>query len=100
MYKHISGVLLLKLDIEERVLRLAEYMLEEKTTVRQAAKQFSISKSTVHKDVSDRLRHIDHGLFEEVKAILEINKAERHLRGGFATREKYRALSKPFVSNK
>ena len=77
---------------EERVVRLAVYMLETGATVRAAAKHFGISKSTVHKDVSDRLRRIDPALFGRVREVLDINKAERHIRGGIATREKYRAI--------
>lgn len=75
---------------EDRARRLAVYILEHHATVRTTAKAFSVSKSTVHKDVSERLRHIDPALYIEVRKVLEINKAERHLRGGIATREKYR----------
>ncbi len=76
--------------IEERVLELANYIIDTNSTVRQAAKVFRVSKSTVHKDVTERLHEINPGLSEEVKEVLENNKAERHLRGGLATREKYR----------
>ena len=76
--------------IEERVLLLANYIIETKCTVRTAAKQFNISKSTVHKDVTERLEEISLGLFEEVRIILDDNKAERHIRGGLATRAKYK----------
>jgi putative DeoR family transcriptional regulator (stage III sporulation protein D) len=65
-------------------------MVEHNSTVRAAAKQFGISKSTVHKDMTERLRDIDRLLYEKVRLILEQNKAERHLRGGAATRRKYR----------
>mgnify|MGYP003458882072 FL=1 len=74
---------------EERVLELAHYIIDTKSTVRAAAKKFRVSKSTVHKDVTERLLEINPGLASEVKDVLENNKAERHLRGGMATREKY-----------
>ncbi len=76
--------------VEDRAVELGEYILEHKVTVRAAAKKFGISKSTVHKDVSQRLQQIDRALYREVKRILEINKAQRHIRGGLATRRKYR----------
>ena len=76
--------------VEERAVELGEYILENKATVRAAAKRFHISKSTVHKDVSERLAEIDVQLYREVRAVLEKNLAERHLRGGDATRRKYR----------
>ena len=76
--------------IEERVLELAQYIIDTKSTVRAAAKKFRVSKSTVHKDVTERLLEINPGLASEVKDVLENNKAERHLRGGMATKEKYR----------
>ena len=76
--------------MEERAVLLARYMVEnEATTVRAAAGQFGVSKSTVHKDVSQRLRRQNPGLYREVRKVLARNKAERHLRGGQATREKY-----------
>ncbi|MGN0734895.1 MAG: sporulation transcriptional regulator SpoIIID [Anaerovoracaceae bacterium] len=75
--------------IEERVLELARYIIDTRSTVRAAAKKFRVSKSTVHKDVTERLLEINPGLASEVKDVLENNKAERHLRGGMATREKY-----------
>ena len=75
--------------IEERVLELAHYIIDTGSTVRAAAKKFRVSKSTVHKDVTERLLEINPGLASEVKDALENNKAERHLRGGMATREKY-----------
>lgn len=77
-------------DLEERARRLAVYILENRTTIRDAAKHFGISKSTVHKDISDRLAGYDRVLYLQVKEILEINKAERHIRGGNATRRKYK----------
>lgn len=76
--------------IEERTIELAKYIIENKCTVRDAAKKFSISKSTVHKDVTERLLKINHSLSEQVRAVLLENKQERHIRGGYATREKYR----------
>ena len=75
--------------IEERVLELAHFIVETNSTVRAAAKKFRVSKSTVHKDVTERLLEINPGLAAEVKNVLDNNKAERHLRGGMATREKY-----------
>ena len=75
--------------IEERVLELAHYIVNTNSTVRSTAKKFRVSKSTVHKDVTARLLEINPGLAAEVKSVLENNKAERHLRGGMATREKY-----------
>lgn len=77
--------------VEERAVELGEYILENKATVRAAAKKFHISKSTVHKDVSDRLQTVNPRLYGEVRQVLEINKAQRHIRGGIATREKYRS---------
>jgi len=79
-----------KNDIEERSRELAVYLLEHQCTVRAAAKRFGVSKSTVHKDMSERLKHIDRRLWVQVRALLERNKAERHIRGGLATRKKYR----------
>ena len=76
--------------VEERAVELGEYILENRTTVRGAAKKFGISKSTVHKDVSERLKRVNPRLYREVKDILEINKAQRHIRGGIATRMKYK----------
>ena len=76
--------------IEERACELAEYIIENKATVRAAARQFGISKSTVHKDLSERLEDIDKRLYMGVKEILDQNKAERHIRGGLATRRKYK----------
>lgn len=79
----------LKGYIEDRVIELANYIVDKKTTVRAAAKKFGISKSTVHKDVTERLEAINPGLLNEVRLVLEENKAERHIRGGQATKEKY-----------
>lgn len=75
--------------IEERALNLANYIIENKTTVRAAAKAFCVSKSTVHKDVTERLWEIHKGLAEKVKEVLEKNKITRHIRGGEATKNKY-----------
>ena len=76
--------------IEKRVLELAECMLETKGTVRGVAAKFGISKSTVHKDLTERLPRMNRGLATEVRQILDVNKAERHIRGGEATRKKYK----------
>lgn len=75
--------------IEERVLGIAEYIIENGSTVRDAARKFKISKSTVHKDVTERLRFISPSLAVEVRKVLDRNKQERHIRGGLATKEKY-----------
>ena len=76
--------------VEDRAIELGQYIIQNKVTVRAAAKKFGISKSTVHKDVAQRLRQFDPSLYRQVKTILEINKAQRHIRGGLATRRKYR----------
>lgn len=76
--------------IEERVIKCAEYILETGCTVRACSAHFSISKSTVHKDVSERLKYVDAELFEQVQQVLKLNLSERHIRGGNATKEKYR----------
>lgn len=75
--------------IDDRATRLGEFIVEHNATVRGAAKQFGVSKSTVHKDVSQRLKYIDHGLYREVRDVLAVNKAQRHIRGGMATKRKY-----------
>ena len=80
----------MKENMEERAERLAVYIIENRTTVRAAAKKFAVSKSTVHKDISERLPHFNRPLYIQVKEVLEINKAQRHIRGGIATRRKYR----------
>lgn len=77
------------ISIEERAIQLAQYIIDSKDTVRGAAKKFGISKSTVHKDVSERLKKINPKLAKEVRIVLDENKAERHLRGGMATKLKY-----------
>lgn len=76
--------------VEKRAEALAEYIIETKATVRAAAKRFDVSKSTVHTDVSMRLKEIDHDLYERVRLVLDENKAQRHIRGGNATKEKYK----------
>ena len=76
---------------EERAIRLAQYIIEEGATVRQAAKKFGVSKSTVHKDITTRLKQLNGVLYTQVQAVLWRNKRERHIRGGLATKEKYRA---------
>lgn len=78
----------------ERCAILGAYIVEHGATVRQTAQKFGISKSTVHKDVTETLRHVDPTMYGEVRAILEINKQERHLRGGEATRRKYSQASR------
>ena len=81
LYKHKQ--------IEERAVEVANYIIENNATVRETAKKFGISKSTVHKDVTDRLEHINPSLAARARVVLDINKSERHIRGGLATREKY-----------
>ena len=78
--------------MEERAQRLAQYIIENRTTVRAAAQKFGISKSTVHKDISERLPQFNRVLYLQVKEILEVNKAQRHIRGGMATRRKYKGV--------
>ncbi len=77
-------------DYENRAKELAVYIIEGRTTIRAAAKHFGISKSTVHKDLSERLKAANRALYVQVREILEQNKAERHIRGGLATRRKYK----------
>ena len=76
-------------SIEERCVILARYLIDNRSTVRAVAREFSVSKSTVHKDVTQVLKSVDMNLYSRVKEILEINKSERHIRGGEATRTKY-----------
>ena len=83
----------MKKQPEERAVMLGRYIIENRTTVRGAAKNFGISKSTVHKDVSERLRQEDPELYDKVKDILELNKKERHIRGGLATKRKYAEIA-------
>lgn len=82
----------MKANLEERAVRLGEYIIEHKSTVRDTAAAFGISKSTVHKDVTTILPRRNSGLYKEVRAVLDLNKEERHLRGGEATRKKYLSM--------
>ena len=82
----------MKKYMEERVIESAIYIIEHNATVRQTAKQFGVSKSTVHKDLSERLPKFNRTLYLQVKAVLEVNKAQRHIRGGVATRRKYKGI--------
>ncbi len=75
--------------IEERAISIANYIIESNATVRQTAKAFGVSKSTVHKDVTDRLVQINPTLAKQARQVLDVNKSERHIRGGLATKEKY-----------
>ena len=77
--------------IETRAIEVANYIIEHNATVRQTAKQFGISKSTVHKDITERLNKVNQHLAQQARKVLEINKAERHIRGGMATKKKYAA---------
>ena len=77
-------------NIEERACDLAVYIIENRATVRSAATQFGISKSTVHKDITERLSKVNPALYRQVRELLDLNKAERHIRGGLATRRKYK----------
>lgn len=94
LYKECMQGIFLREYIEERAMESARYIVKNKATVRQAAKVFGISKSTVHKDVTERLEVINPRLAEEIRKVLDVNKAERHLRGGMATREKYSHMRK------
>lgn len=87
--KTVQGMFFMRDYIEQRALTIGDYIIEEGATVRQAAKKFGISKSTVHKDITERLEEIKPSLAREVREVLDINKAERHIRGGMATKEKY-----------
>ena len=87
--RNLKGDKVMKDYIYERVLEIANYIYETKATVRQAAKVFGVSKSTVHKDVTKRLQKIDQNLADKVRKVLDYNKSERHYRGGEATRKKY-----------
>ena len=80
----------MKGNIEERAYQMAQYIIENRATVRPAARAFGISKSTVHKDLSERLPAFNRSLYLQVKAVLDENKAQRHIRGGIATRKKYK----------
>lgn len=83
------GVLFLKNYIEKRTIEVAEFIINSNATVRETAKKFGVSKSTIHKDITDRVEKINPQLATEVRKVLETNKAERHIRGGLATKEKY-----------
>lgn len=87
----------MEICIEKRVLDIASYMIETGATVRRAAAEFGVSKSTVHKDMTERLKHINKGMAKDVAAVLETNKEERHIRGGYATYLKYKALAQQRV---
>ena len=89
----------MKYYIEERTVKLAEYIIKNKCTVREAARQFGISKSTVHKDVAFRLEKINPSLYFSVRKVLDNNRDTRHIRGGIATREKYLHINKKTVDN-
>lgn len=84
--------------VEQRAAIIGEFIIENKSTVRETAKKFGVSKSTVHKDVSQRLKNVNPILYREVREILEINKSQRHIRGGLATKKKY--LIKRQLKNK
>ncbi|MBQ2974362.1 MAG: sporulation transcriptional regulator SpoIIID [Clostridia bacterium] len=79
----------MKASVDLRAIELAEYIIENKATVRAAAKKFGVSKSTVYVDVSERLKNLSPGLYNDVRKILDVNKAERHIRGGMATKQKF-----------
>ncbi|NLP27774.1 MAG: sporulation transcriptional regulator SpoIIID [Clostridia bacterium] len=78
--------------IEERVLEVANYIIDSKATIRKTAKIFGVSKSTIHKDMTERLPKINPAIAKEAKLILDLNKSERHIRGGKATKMKYKAI--------
>ena len=80
----------MKGNMEERAVLLAQYIVENQATVRAAAKKYGVSKSTVHKDISERLPQFNRALYLQAREVLEVNKAQRHIRGGIATRRKYR----------
>lgn len=82
----------MKGNIEERAYQMAQYIIENRATVRSAARAFGISKSTVHKDLAERLPAFNRSLYLQVKAVLDENKAQRHIRGGIATRRKYKGV--------
>lgn len=79
----------MKSYIEERAIEIAKYIIDNNATVRQTAKRFGISKSTVHKDVTERLAQVNPSLAKDARKVLDVNKSERHIRGGLATKEKY-----------
>lgn len=98
MYKITTEGLYVKGIVEQRAAIIGEFIIENKSTVRETAKKFGVSKSTVHKDVSQRLKNVNPILYREVREILEINKSQRHIRGGLATKKKY--LIKRQLKNK
>ena len=83
----------MKDNVEERAVQLGEYIAKNNATVRLTAKKYNVSKSTVHKDVSRRLKTINMSLYKQVRQVLDTNKQERHIRGGKATKEKYRKIA-------
>lgn len=87
-------------DYEDRAEMLGRYIADSNATVRSAAKKFGVSKSTVHSDVTKRLKKINPVLFNEVRKVLDVNKEERHIRGGLATREKYKRETVAIVADK
>ena len=84
-------------DLDLRVLKEAQFMLDNNLTVRKTAAHFGVSKSTVHKDLSVRLKHVDRNLYQRVQALLEKNLCERHIRGGISTKQKYKKIKKPLA---
>lgn len=84
--------------MELRILQTAEYIITKKATIREAAKVFHVSKSTVHKDMGSRLQKVNRSLYTDVRRVLEQNKSERHIRGGLATREKYVSIGRKMKS--
>lgn len=88
----LCEVFLLNNKLDDRCIQLGEHIAKNAVTVRAAAKKFGVSKSTVHKDVSVRLKKLNPSLYRKVQKILEINKKERHIRGGIATRKKYKGI--------
>jgi len=89
-----QGGNIVKCYIEERTIELANYIIEHKSTVRETAKKFNISKSTVHKDITERLPKVNYALAQKARLVLDENKSERHIRGGLATKRKYSNLKK------
>ena len=97
----MGGIVLNRQENRERCVILGEYIVENNATVRAAARQFGISKSTVHQDITVKLEKVNSALYEKVKAVLDKNKLERHIRGGEATKRKYREISeKKFMAKK
>jgi len=82
----------LKGNVEDRAMDIASYIIETGATVRSAAKKFGVSKSTVHMDVTERLKKLNPSLYRDVRKVLDVNKSERHIRGGIATKEKFSKL--------